>query len=393
MDQPVHDIIRQIHSQPTQAALVVSGAGSLALAWLLGVPGASRTVLEVTLPYSYSAFERFIGFRPRQFVSVETAQIMAETAYRRARLLAVDGLPSVGLACTATIVTDRPKRGEHRAHVAVWDERGVACYVLVLAKGRRDRTGEEEVVSRLIIYALARACGIDASLDMGLLPGEVVQTGWRDAPDRILQVLRGELAAVMVDMNRQVSLDLPRRRVILPGAFNPLHAGHIHLAHVAGQLAGLPICYELSIRNVDKSPLLEADIRQRLEQFAGQGDIAITSAPLFEQKAALFPNCVFVVGFDTATRLVNPRYYGGREQAMLESLAKIRAAGCRFLVAGRLYEDRFRTLREVAIPPGFEDMFTEIPPDLFRADVSSTELRTWRAQFGRGQQDEASEEL
>jgi hypothetical protein len=45
-------------------------------------------------------------------------------------------------------------------------------------------------------------------------------------------------------------------------------------------------------------------------------------APLFTQKAELFPNSVFVVGYDTAVRLVRPDYYGD-ETAMLLQFAKL----------------------------------------------------------------------
>lgn len=41
-----------------------------------------------------------------------------------------------------------------------------------------------------------------------------------------------------------------------------------------------------------------------------------TQAPLFTQKADLFHKSVFVVGYDTAVRLVKPEYYGS-DQAML----------------------------------------------------------------------------
>ncbi len=375
MDQQLFSLIQQIHDSPTQAALVVSGGGSQALAWLLGVPGASRTVLEVTLPYSYAAFERYVGFRPEQVVSRDTAMVLAKVAYGRARLLAAEGVPSIGVACTATLITDRPKRGDHRCHVAVRDERGVTTYSLVLAKGRRDRGGEETVVSRLVLAALARACGLAQEISFGLVPDEQVYVTWQEEADLLLQVLRGQLPAITVDINRQASAELPQGVAVLSGAFNPLHGGHLQLAHVAGQILNRPVYFELSVRNVDKPPLLEADVRQRLGQFFGRGAVIVTREPLFEKKAALLPDSVFVVGCDTATRLVHPRYYGDDYQAMLSSLRAIRDAGCRFLVAGRLIEGRFHTLDDVPVPPGFADLFSPISPDQFRADLSSTELR------------------
>jgi hypothetical protein len=33
--------------------------------------------------------------------------------------------------------------------------------------------------------------------------------------------------------------------------------------------------------------------------------VVVTNSPLFHQKAALFPECTMVVGYDTAIRIVN----------------------------------------------------------------------------------------
>lgn len=372
-------MIHSIHDAPHQAVLVASGGGSQALAWLLSVPGATRTVLEVTLPYSYASFERFLGYAPDHYASAETAIAMARTAYRRARILAPEGTPSFGVACTATLITDRPKRGEHRCHLAIRSETGIATWTLMLTKGERDRTAEEELVSRLLVQAIASACGLEANLALDLRDNESVAHSFEAAPDLVLSVLRGDVTGIMMDINGQLKTALPGGRVVLPGAFNPLHAGHTQLAHVARQLTGRDVVFELSVHNVDKPPLLESDVRLRLEQFFGHGTIVVTTAPLFEQKAALLPDSVFVVGYDTATRLVNPHYYGDDPAAMQASLSSIRAHGGRFLVAGRLLDGRFHTLADVPVPAGFEDLFEGIPPEAFRTDMSSTELRQMSA--------------
>ena len=46
MDQEIAQVVAKIHDTPQQSVLAVAGAGNYALAWLLGVGGASRTVLE-----------------------------------------------------------------------------------------------------------------------------------------------------------------------------------------------------------------------------------------------------------------------------------------------------------------------------------------------------------
>ena len=171
--------------------------------------------------------------------------------------------------------------------------------------------------------------------------------------------------------------DEPLDAVVMPGSFNPLHEGHRRLAQVASEmLGGREVVFELAVVNVDKPPLEESEVRRRLSQFQGRWRVVLTRASRFYEKASLLPGCTFVIGWDTAIRLVDTRYYGNDEVAMLSALSHIRASGCRFLVAGRVKGGVFRTLAEVAVPPGFDDLFKAIPESRFRADVSSTELRS-----------------
>ena len=147
------------------------------------------------------------------------------------------------------------------------------------------------------------------------------------------------------------------------------------MARVAREITGLETVFELAVVNVDKPPLEETEIRRRLEGLKGEGRVFLTRTPTFWRKAALFPGSVFVIGWDTMIRLIDPKYYGDSETAMLTALAEIWARGCRFLVAGRQIDGSFRTLDEIPIPQGFHPLFQAIPESLFRADISSTELR------------------
>ena len=133
------ELIQRIHDSDTLAVFAVAGAGTAAISWLLGVAGASRTVLEITVPYASSALSGYVGSEPEQFVSEETALEMARAAYNRALQLRDSGEAVVGIACTATIATDRPKRGEHRCHIAAWSGDGHSTYSLTFIKGLRDR--------------------------------------------------------------------------------------------------------------------------------------------------------------------------------------------------------------------------------------------------------------
>ena len=381
MDE-IADIIVKLHAAPPKAVLIAAGAGSSALAWLLSVPGASRTLLEARVPYGRGAMMDLLGSEPEQYVSPTTARDLARAAYRRGLLLREDDSPIVGIACTAAIATDRARRGADRGCIAAWDDDRLIAANLTLEKGQRDRAGEEEVFSRLLIQIMAQAFGLAVKLPLGLTAAEVPEITTTAHLSPVARLLAGEVAAVICQSDGRME-PVERAAVagaaglaVLPGSFSPLHYGHRELARVAGEMTGLEGVYELSVVNVDKPPLAAAEIRRRVAQFAGQGRLALTRARTFREKADLFPGSVFVIGWDTLIRLIDPRYYGGSEGAMLTALAEIWALGCRFLVAGRAQDGAFRTLAEAAIPAGFSPLFQAIPESAFRADISSTELRT-----------------
>lgn len=90
----------------------------------------------------------------------------------------------------------------------------------------------------------------------------------------------------------------------------------------------------------------------------------LVQAPLYVEKARLFADSTFVVGHDTAIRLVMPKYYGGQTRMLLE-LASLRHRGCKLLVAGRVGEDgRFLTLVDVDVPEEIAEMVSVHPFDL-----------------------------
>ncbi len=366
--------IEKIHATPHKAVVAVSGAGAQAVAWLLGVAGASRTILEARVPYGRESMNSFLGFEPEQSASAQTAKDMARAAYREAKAQLEDDSPPVGLACAAAIATDRPKRGEHRAYVSAWDQSGNTLYSLNLHKGLRDRAGEEEVVSRLLVHALMLLSGLESDLDLGLTPGDTLQIEKTEHETPLAQLLSGEAAWVVVRGGSMV-VEGAAPGALLPGSFSPLHLGHRGLAQAASKLTGCEVGFELSVTNVDKPALEEAEILKRLAQFSADETAVLTRAETFFKKARLFPGRTFVVGWDTAIRLVAPQYYGDDSSAMMVALAEMLAAGTRFLVAGREDDGTFKTLKDVPSPRGFEGLFLEVPEDLFREDISSTQLR------------------
>ena len=357
------------------AVMTVAGAGGKALSWLLEVAGASRTVLDAQVPYSSSALDEFAGSELRQAASPDTAAKMARSAYDRAVNLRQGDLPVVGIACTASIATDRPKRGAHRCHIAAWRPDGLNTYSVELVKGLRERSGEDEVASRLVVKALAEAVGLESDIDLGLDKGERLDVQTVRYSDAIEAVLAGHVRSVTVASDNTTIADRKVEGGLLAGSFDPLHDGHVRLAAAASDILGTPVAFELSITNVDKPSLEEWEIRDRIKQFSRKSPVILSRAETFNKKARIFPGCTFAIGYDTAVRLMQPRYYGGEASQMLTAFVEMRDLGCRFLVAGRAEDGVFRTLEDIDVPWGLGDMFSPIPTSTFRFDISSTGLR------------------
>jgi hypothetical protein len=375
MDPAQQRLIAALHAAPIRHVLALTGGGASAASALLAVPGASRTLLEVLVPYHDRALCEFLGYRPEQFCSFDTAWCMAGRASERAERLA-PGEPVLGLGCTASLATDRPKRGDHRFYLALLSDDRSLTYSLTLSKGVRDREAEEQVVARAILNALAEIVGVAYRLDVPLLPGEQPEVTRAPALGLLTALLHGELPVLCQQTDGRLRSDAPRPPALLSGSFNPLHDGHLRLAEVVARKLGGPVAFELSVVNADKPPLPPAEVRRRLRQFIWKAPVWLTRAPTFAEKAKLFPGTTFVVGADTADRIVAPRFYGDDPERMHEALAGFRTAQCRFVVAGRVdAAGRFVGVDEICVPEPHRDLFTGLSEQDFRIDLSSTQLR------------------
>ncbi|MEC8923536.1 MAG: CinA family protein [Actinomycetota bacterium] len=150
-------LIDLIHDAPLVIVMAVTGGGVGSISDLLSVPGASRTILEATVPYAASALSDLLGYSPEQAVAGDTANAMAEACFERAKRLAEEGTPIAGVACTAALVTDRQRRGDNRAHIAVATLEGVTSSNVALDKGLHDRATEDRIVSDAVLQIIATA--------------------------------------------------------------------------------------------------------------------------------------------------------------------------------------------------------------------------------------------
>ena len=356
--------IGEIHDAPQQGVFYVTGGGSLFLSDLLTVPGASNTVLEAQIPYASKALADVIRRSDIGACSDETARRMAVCAYLRAStLLATSGkadAEAFGFAITASLASLTNKRGMHRAHIAMQTRTTTQTWFAELRKGARTRDSEERVVADAAVNLLARSLGL-GSPPLEITTRDFVET----APADVVALFDGSDGVCGTPGT-----------AFLPGSFDPLHDGHVQMRTDASRRIGLPVQFELCVRNVDKPPLDFIELARRREQFT-ESEFVLTNTPTFVEKANLLGRgngVTFVVGIDTIKRIGEARYYAdsvARDAALIE----LENLGTQFLVYGRLGQHGFETLNDLSLPDPLNRISEGVSEQDFRVDVSSTEMR------------------
>ncbi|MBI1903782.1 MAG: hypothetical protein HYS13_21980 [Planctomycetia bacterium] len=379
----VAKLVEKLHAGPASFALAITGGGSLAISHLLTVPGASRTVLECVVPYDEAALESFLGGTPEHYCSARTARAMAVVAllralgYAKARPRGADAPTIVaGVSCTAGLATNRPKRGPHRAHLAVQTLGETITQTVQLSKGARSRGEEEQLVAEFVLSLMAETAGIAERLPAKLRTDESAAITRTPAMPHWPELLSGATKAVL--QGDAGSADRAGR-VLLPGAFNPRHEGHRQMAQIAARLLGRPVEHEISIVNVDKAPLDYTEMADRAGQFQPDEPLWFTRAATFEEKSELFPSATFVVGADTVARIAQERYYGNDPARRDLAIAQLARHGASFLVFARQGHGRVETLENLDLPAALRTRCRGVPPETFCRDISSTEIRARHA--------------
>ena len=357
--------INQIHNSSYRFVIVSSGGGTNAISEILKVPGASTSVLEAYVPYAKESLDYYLLKQPDHYCSMDTTLSMAAKAYSAAKKIDPTNHPKnlLGIAVTASLATNYPKKGEHKFFIAIQTHKYSKSFAYSFVKGELSRESEEEVVTNYVIKSLAEACNIKTEL--------------------LSETKSLKIKTVLAKKNwiklvgNEINFDASSSRIpelIFPGSFNPFHSGHNEMSKLAQSKTGLGLVYEICIQNADKPPLSYHEIERTLSQFDGHQDWVLTKAGKFSDKAALFPNSVFIIGADTLARILDEKFYLNRKD-MMDQLDLFNSHNINFLVFGRKIKSHFIDLESVEIPGHIKSRFTGFGEEVFRDDISSTFLR------------------
>ena len=197
----------------------------------------------------------------------------------------------------------------------------------------------------------------------------------------IERVVSGDLSLGVYRSRSGWSEIPPSDALMLSGSFRPLHRAHRALLGAGLRVSAkdLTPCFEISVRNVEKPDIAIADLEARVAQFTEPNDIVVvTRAATFLEKARLMPGTAFVIGYDTAIRLFDDRFYAGSNVASpsVAAMSEVRELGSSFIVGGRHDADgNFKTARDVEVPEGFGSLLVEVPEAVFLDPISSTQIR------------------
>ena len=190
-----------------------------------------------------------------------------------------------------------------------------------------------------------------------------------------------------INCDGSIQYSIPSNPVIYCGTFNPLHIAHRKiLEYISMRYPQRPVLLEMSQRSADKSATSITNVMIRAAQVAGQYQVIISNTSLYVDKCKYYPNATFIVGYDTAIRIVDKKYYQNSEKNLMKVMQTIEDYGCNFIVVGR-YDEKmkcfldFDSIKHTLPAKEYHHLFISLDENHFRYDMSSTYLRNHGVQL------------
>jgi len=388
----IKDAMQSILDSNARIFIACSGGGS-GLQNLFGMtPGISKRFVGSIFPYDMYEFDEFIGSPlADSYASKLGAIALANAAYIQAQknCFKKNNLSGkiIGLGISAALATDRRRKGKDRIHIAIKSKNGLASASIFFSGYEGDRESQSQLADLFGLNTLLWGLGKSQILIEGSIFENI------DANSSNVDV-QNSCTIWPVNQRRSFIFDGPMYihkdhddcssahimnfksdTVIIPASLNPFHFGHHNIAKELVK-RGLKPIFEITTRNADKPEINPRELEHRVHQLMGLWPVILRhNCGLFSEKIEEYKTS-FAVGFDTAKRLLDPKYQPELQNAhkiIEHSLVKMREREQKFYVASRVIDGVLRTTRDLDILPDFKDLFEDIFVGM--DDISSTKIR------------------
>lgn len=386
-------LIDDLKSSNASLYICCTGGGSGIQDILWREPGTSSYLVGASFPYSMSEFDSFIGFKlGDKYCSQKAAVELAMAAYIKAREYCIlnpgkDNPIGMGLSCATS--TNRERRGSNSVFVVTCNKYGFFTAVIGFPSGVGEyaRQTDGDFINQVGLAAIATTIGKEYAIKYSYNT-EQLSGNFENKLFTHISLQMKEIPPVLAreqffehpyfDCNGTKDKILAGANLLfMPGSFNPIHDGHRDIAWKTGNLTGQQCVYMVTVDSVHKKPLLVPEMLDRvaisrLERYGiyQQGDILFTqNDPLFIDKAKNYPGCGFIIGYDTAARMLDPKW--GPE--IIPMLHEFRKYKTKFYVCGRIIDGELKTIKDLNYPSYFNELFIEVPNT--GTDHSSTKIR------------------
>ena len=353
-------IIDDLKNANVNIHIIATGAGAGIQKQLWEVPGSSAYLSGASFPYDQTEQEELLGFTPEQFCSETAAIDLASAAYMKA--FKFGGKNPVGVGLTASVASEKEHRGDHRNFVCVITNDKVISLSGILQKGsgKTQRINDGNICDETAIHLLLAAI---YDLNPSTLK-DVTALAEQRFFSRPYFDYTGKRYGHLFKKNA----------VLMPGAYNPPHAGHFGMADEFEAKYPARVIFNTTVNPPHKAALSVQDCLKRAKMLQGRDRFFSKDDPLYLDKARNNPGMPILLGADSLIRTLDPKW-GVPTSKLLEGFKE---CGTKLYVTGRMIDDKFVS--------GWDAVST-LHPDLYakysglfcqidgRWDISSTEIR------------------
>lgn len=385
-------LIDDLKSSNASLYICCTGGGSGIQDILWREPGTSSYLVGASFPYSQQEFDSFIGFKLGQnYCSARAATELAMAAYIRAREYCIlnpgkDNPIGMGLSCTTS--TNRERRGSNNVFVVTCNKYGFFTGVIGFPSGVGEyaRQIDGDFINQVGLAAIATIIGKEYPIKYSYNT-EQLSGNFKNELFTHISLQMKEIPPILVreEFFKHPYFSCDRTKcdgvfsdsIFFPGSFNPIHDGHRDIGWKVCNITNQDPVYMITADSLHKKSL---SVPEMLDRVAGirleryglypySGLLFTQNDPLFIDKAQKFPGCSFIIGYDTAERMLDPKW-GPEIIPMLHEFRKYKTT---FYVCGRIINSELKTIKDLNYPSYFNDLFIEVPNT--GTEHSSTKIR------------------